>query len=89
MADNTRCSKCSGVLDTEGYPRWCNGCRTSYKRELSDLKMAKKEAAGFAAGVRACKDALADGFDDCGSGSFSGYEIAEMIRRAPGPLVES
>lgn len=42
---------------------------------------------GFAAGVKEMRDYLAAQFERMGSGAFTGYEIAEMIRRAPGPAL--
>lgn len=95
MPDTETCSKistegvrCSNVLDTEGYPKWCKACRKTYRAAYDDMQLSRKERAGFAAGVRQTKEILAAEFDRLGSGNFSGYEIAALILQAPGPTLD-
>jgi len=56
--------------------------QAKYKATLLDQKHGK----GFSEGVSAMRDCLADAFNQVGSGSYDGYEIAALIRKAPGPL---
>ncbi len=81
----TVCSKCAGALDTTGSPRWCKSCRAAYHREYKELKEGMSETRGFSAGISAMRDCMATEFERLGSGMFAGYEIAELIRQAPGP----
>ena len=78
-----KCTKCEAALDTHGSPVWCRACRAKYHREYEALR--KKQE--YIAGVEAMRDCLAREFDTQGSGRFSGYEIADLIWRAPGPSV--
>lgn len=80
------CSKCTKPLDTTGYPRWCLACRAKYKREYESARKEMTESRGFAAGISAMREYLAQNFRKYGSaGAFTGYEIAETIMRAKGP----
>lgn len=89
MADTELCTKCGATRDREGYPKWCKACHKAYKDEREDLILAREEKKGFAAGVRQTKETLAAEFERLGSGSFDGYEIAGLIRQAPGPLLDN
>lgn len=79
------CTKCTGPLDTEGYPKWCKACRAKHRREYEATKKEMSETRGYAAGVSAMKGHLAGHFERLGSGSFSGYEVAALIRQSKGP----
>lgn len=78
------CSKCEDALDTTGYPKWCKGCRAKYKRDYDKTK----ENLTFGEGISAMRELLVGEFDKLGSGSFSGYEIAQLISQAPGPMLD-
>lgn len=80
-----KCSKCDGLLDTEGYPCWCKACRAKYKREYEATKRQMSESRGYCAGVTAEKNHLARAFEKLGSGMMSGYEAAMWIRGDEGP----
>ncbi len=82
--DVAACSKCQEPLDTAGYPKWCKSCRAKYKRGYEDAK----EKLTFGEGVAAMRDVLADEFERLGTGSFQAYECADLIRRAPGPILD-
>lgn len=83
------CSRCGiGKVSGDGTPRWCPDCKASYQREYRALKDGRAERKGFSAGVVAMRERLAEEFDRLGSGGFSAYEVAELIRRAPGPKVD-
>lgn len=88
MAESeTLCSKCSGELDTTGYPKWCKACRASNKRDYEATKKEMAESRGFAAGVSAMRTYLAENFQQYGSsGSFTGMEIAATIMQVKGPF---
>jgi hypothetical protein len=84
MAD---CSKCNGLLDTEGYPLWCKACRAKHKREYEATRKEMTESRGYAAGVAAMRDYLATRWSAYGTaGSFTGAEIAQVIRESRGPV---
>lgn len=85
MSNAEKCSKCGLDLDTDGTPKWCKKCRATYQREYNATKEGRAEAAGFARGVMATKGVLASEFSRLGNGQWSGYEIANLIARAPGP----
>lgn len=85
MASPESCSKCTGVLDTDGSPKWCKSCRAKYQREYNELKVEKSEKAGWHKGVRAMRDCLAEQFGQLSGGSFDGAEVEALIMQAPGP----
>lgn len=74
--------RCENALDTEGSPKWCKKCRATYRREYEALKDQMRESRGYGRGVTALRNYLAEEFEVHGSGSFSGYEIAHLIRNA-------
>lgn len=81
------CSKCGERprADATSTNPWCLECKAEYQREyVAKLKKQNAEQA-FARGVAGMKKVLAAEFDRLGSGSFDGYEIAALIRNAPGP----
>ncbi len=81
-----KCSQCkTNDLDTTGLPKWCRECRARYQRERTVLRADMKENMGFAKGVRAMRELLAEEFLKLPNGYFSGTEIAGLIMRAPGP----
>ena len=85
-----KCSNtgCTNVLDTNGYPKWCKACRATYKREERVLMEHRNKVRGFGAGVREMRSYLFEQFENCGSGSFTGYEIAQMIASCKGPALQ-
>lgn len=83
---NGTCSKCSASLDTTGYPLWCKACRAANKRDYESTKREMTEGKGFAAGVQAMRQYLAENFRRYGSqGAFTGNEIAQTILNVKGP----
>lgn len=48
--------------------------------------LEQQQGKGYGKGVAAMRELMADKFEDQGVGYFNGFEIAEMIRRDPGPL---
>ncbi len=86
-AAGVKCSKCSGVLDSEGYPKWCKACRSKYNKEYAATKEEMQETRGFSAGVSAMRHAMAEHFKLFGNARFSGVELWQMISKAPGPEV--
>ncbi len=80
------CTKCGqNPRDTDSYPKWCKACRSAYKKEAAELRAAVSETRGFSAGISAMRDCLANEFERLGSGMFAAYEVADLIRQAPGP----
>jgi len=82
---NDLCTKCDGPRDTTGYPKWCRKCRAANKRECEKARNEMLESKGFAEGREEMREHLAAGFEALGHSRFTGYEIAESIRRVPGP----
>lgn len=85
----TLCSKCgkNPRAEPNGTNPWCKECRAKYQREYQETKKEMAKGKGFAAGVAAMKECLAEEFDRLGSGMFSGYEVGYLIRQAPGPAM--
>ncbi len=80
-----KCSKCEKELDTDGTPRWCKACRAKYQREYQSLKKEMSETRGFAAGCSAMRDFMATYFQQFGNVRLSGFEVAQMARKAGMP----
>jgi hypothetical protein len=81
------CSKC-GIrprVNPTSSNTWCKQCREDSQRDWQEGKLARKQKAGFALGVRKTKELFANEFRRLGSGYFDGYEIARLIEQAPGP----
>lgn len=76
-----KCPKCEGALDTTGKPPWCKSCRATYQRTWQSTR----GDLAYASGVAAMREYLAVQFERQGPGSFNGYEIATLIRRAKTP----
>lgn len=72
--------------DPSATNRHCYEHRRESQRKYVEATMEKQEGKGFVKGVSSMRDVLADEFEMQGSAGFSGYEIAALIRRAPGPL---
>ena len=83
------CSKCSGPLDTSGYPLWCGACRKTYNKEYESTRETLNAARGFRQGVEGTKTVLAGEFEQFGHSSFTGQEIGQIIRNAPGPSFDA
>lgn len=82
-----KCTKeeCPNILDTTGYPKWCSACRNQYQKDYRALAAQMTETRGFAAGVTAMRWAVAQYFVAFGKAVFSASEVAEMVRKLPGP----
>ncbi len=87
------CGKCTGALDTEGYPKWCKACRAKYHREYQreylNSKKQMTESKSFAEGVTAMRVYLAENFRRYGAAGFTGSEIAQTILTVKGPPVSA
>ena len=81
------CSKCgkNPRADAASTNPWCQDCKTEYQRTyVSGLKKQTAEQS-FARGVAATKRIFAAEFSRLGIGQFTGFEVATLIIRAPGP----
>jgi hypothetical protein len=89
LPETPKCSNngCSNPLDTTGTPKWCKRCRADYQKEHRALEMDRKERQGYIKGAKKMREILAAEFAKLGIGTFSGDEVAELIQRAPGPLI--
>lgn len=83
--DPSLCSKCGSAIDTTGYPVWCKACRAKYQKDYKAARAEMTESRGYAAGIAAMRAHLAGHFDRLGSGAFTGFEIAGLIRQSKGP----
>ena len=83
--EERKCSRCENLVEHDGYPKWCKECKTKWQKEYRAIKEAMAEGKGFIGGARAMQDVLASEFDRLGSGTFPGYEIADLIRNCPVP----
>ncbi len=84
------CSKCkkNPRADADSTNPWCNPCKTEYAKEYQAIKKEMMKQRGFHEGVREMRTLLAGEFGKLGGGSFSGYEIRELIMQAPGPTLD-
>ena len=75
------CTKCNVELDTTGYPLWCKACRAQYKREHEGIRKEMTEGRGFALGVKAMREWLAQNFAEvyASGGNWNGYQIGKII----------
>src|SRR5262249_9108361 len=83
MPSCTRCGKNDAAPG--GDNNWCAQCRAEYQRKYQQDKSGVAVKRGFAIGVRETKECLAREFDRLRISSFTGEEIAHLIRQAPGP----
>lgn len=83
----TKCDREPRVDQSEkATNRHCTKCRTEVARAYQSSKLEQENGKGFGRGVQAMRDLIAGEFYQQGSGMYSGYEIAALIRQAPGPL---
>ncbi len=88
LEDEKTCSRCEKPLDSTGYPQWCMKCRAAYKKEYSRTQKDMTETRGFASGISACKEFLAQEFERRIAGSpLTGFDVARFIRTSHGPDV--
>ncbi len=66
----------------------CKGCRAIYARAYRQVSGEMTHAKAFREGVRATRELFANEFANLGGGSFSGYEIRDLIMQAPGPTLD-
>lgn len=79
------CSKCSSDLDTQGYPKWCKGCRAKYQKEYVAVKATMETEQAYVRGIETMREHLAGEFAKHPRVTFSGVEVAGWITRAPRP----
>lgn len=86
MDSESKCSRCEKTLDTTGNPRWCKACRAKYQREYRDLESQMTETRGYAAGLSAMREYLAENFARYSPiQTWNGQSIAKIIRDCAGP----
>lgn len=85
--DAKMCSKCkkNPVAYPDSKNPWCKECRAEAQKAYLETKEGMAEGKGFALGVAACRAEWSEHFEHQRSGSFSGYEICDLIRQAPAP----
>jgi len=49
--------------------------------------MNRREATGYANGIRAMRNLIVEEFDKHRAGSFSGGEVAQLVAQMPGPPI--
>ena len=83
----TKCEKEPRADQSESATnRHCTTCRTEAARAYKAAQMEQANGKGFGKGVQAMRELMAEQFYQLGSGSLSGYEIADLIRHVPGPV---
>lgn len=83
--DDSKCNKCKGILDTDGYPLWCKACRATYKREYNATLSNRDRAVGFHQGIDADRDMLGLEFARLGRAVFNGAQVVFIICQSPRP----
>lgn len=79
------CSKCKGILDRTGSPKYCKSCWATYQREHRATAEGRAEMRGYAQGARAMKEAIIASAEGMGSGYMNGYEVADIVRGMDAP----
>ncbi len=78
---NDTCSRCENPLDATGSPAWCKACRAKYQREYQRTRKEMSESRGFAAGISAAKEFIAQCFEQqVRRASVTGIEAASYVR---------
>src|SRR3974390_571932 len=85
MAETEQCTKCGAPFHGDGKQKWCKPCLAKYQGEYQATKGAMAESRGYCAGVSAMRHAICERFRVFRAGMFSGLEVAEMVRKMPGP----
>ncbi len=85
------CSKCG--KNPTAYPEttnpWCLDCLAEQKREyVAKLKKQNAEQA-FARGVAAARTMIIRNFLRMAAGSFTGHQVAELIRGSKSPQFDA
>lgn len=75
------CTKCNDNAATDTH-QWCNSCKATYQREYMQTIKKLNTEQSHARGVQQLRSFLILEFERLGSGAFTGYEIAELIRQA-------
>ena len=87
MDTAAKCSKCDGVLDSTGFPKWCKACRRTWDKDYRALKLEMSESRGFAAGVSAARDHIVRKFEAIGTtATFNGAVAAQWVRGEQIPM---
>lgn len=84
-AETATCTKDDCKEPRSGEKPWCKKHLAEYQRTYNATKEGKAEAHGYAAGVTAFRLLLSSRFQRLGSGGFTGYEVAEIVRNAQAP----
>ena len=84
------CTKCKknprADQNADATNRHCIDCRTAAAQQYRATRLEQEHGKGFVKGVDSFRRIIALEFSAQGGGMFSGYECAELIMRAPGPL---
>ena len=83
------CEEPRADQDPKATNRHCKKCRAESTRKWREGVMDQAARRSFVKGVNALRKILVEEFRGQGNGRFTGVEIAKLIERAPGPLVES
>lgn len=85
-AESKLCTKCESSLDTKGFPLWCKKCQNDYRKQYNAIRKQMAEKNGFALGVQAMRDYLANEFAKYPQFQrFDGPSIARTIRSVAAP----
>ncbi len=79
------CRRCDKALDTTGYPLWCQSCRSKHRKEYNATVKDMTESRGFAAGVSAMRQLLADELRRRGPGMYSARDLYNWVKLCKGP----
>lgn len=73
--------------DPRATNRHCRTHRNEAQKRYVMSKLEQQSGKGIARGITMMRELLVEEFDRQGSAQFTGYEIAELIRCAPGPAI--
>lgn len=86
QADGSPCPHERADQSEGATNRHCHAHRAEASRKYNASKLEQEHGKGFVKGVESMRDVLAAEFWKQGSGRFTGYECAELIRQAAGPM---
>lgn len=82
------CGKC-GVNPRVEKQSWCAECFADYQLGHAQTRLVQAEGKGFAAGVEAMRETLAQEFLRLGPVAVSCIEVSQAIRQAPRPQLKA
>jgi hypothetical protein len=88
LDDGSQCANPRADQDEKATNRHCLECRRDAQRKYVTSTLQQQAGKGFVKGIEEMRTLLVREFRAQGQASFTGIEISELIRLAPGPVQE-